>query len=90
MESILNFIVQNKEWLFSGVGVAVLSFIFSGILARAKKPSNVIRQSNITRGNINIQMGRDVNINVGNNSDEKIIESLRSSQSKPYKQINKD
>jgi hypothetical protein len=89
MESILNYIVQNKDWLFSGIGVAALSLIISGILARSKKPSNVIRQNNTTRGNINIQMGRDVNINVGNNSDEKIIESLRS-QSKPDKKINKD
>jgi hypothetical protein len=88
MESILNYIVQNKDWLLSGTGVAVLSLIISGILARSKKPSNVIRQNNTTRGNINIQMGRDVNINVGNNSDEKIIESLRS-KSKPNK-INKD
>jgi hypothetical protein len=82
MESILNFIVQNKEWLFSGMGVAILVSFFSGILAEIKKPRNVIRQGNITRGNINIQIGKDVNINIGDNSDEKIIESLRS-QSKP-------
>ena len=89
MESIFDFLISNKEWMFSGVGVAVLSLLISGILGRAKKSNNIIQQKNITRGNLNIQMGRDVNINIGNNSDKEIINSINLQQ-KPNKKKQSD
>lgn len=89
MQSILDFLISNKEWLFSGIGVALLSGFISAILGRAKQSSRVHKQRVVTRGNLNIQVGKDVNINIGNNSDKDIIESLNARQ-KPNKQNQSD
>jgi hypothetical protein len=80
MESIFDYFISNKEWLFSGFGVAIISLLVSGILNRIKNTSKTVQQSNVTRGNLNIKMGRDINIHIGSNSDRDIINSIKSQQ----------
>lgn len=61
MDDLLSWIIRNKEWLFSGVGVVVVAWIGRIIYkGRQAAPTQNIRSgSNST----NIQVGRDVNIN---------------------------
>lgn len=80
MESILDFLTSNKEWVFSGIGVALLSGFFSTIIGRVKQTSRAHKQRVVTRGNLHIQVGKDINISIGNNSDKDIIESLNARQ----------
>ena len=58
MEEIWSFIRTNKEWIFSGIGVAVISFI--AYLLKTKSPKQHQRGG---RGSTNIQAGRDISIN---------------------------
>lgn len=53
-----NWIVQNQQWVFSGIGATVVGAMLAYFLAR---PSN--NQSQKSGNNsVNIQSGRDLNI----------------------------
>jgi hypothetical protein len=54
-----NWILNNKEWLFSGVGVAAIVSLV-GFLSRRKSASRQKQRSG--RNSTNIQAGRDVTI----------------------------
>jgi hypothetical protein len=58
INNILNWIVQNKEWIFSGIGVAVITGFIS-ILSKNKGTSSkqTIRSGG---GSNNLQAGRDI------------------------------
>lgn len=62
----MEWIIQNKEWLFSGVLIAIPIAIISWLLT-----TNGKKQKG-GKGSTNIQVGRDININnkEGNNDDE--------------------
>lgn len=57
---VIDWFSNNKEWVFSGVGITVLSLI-SHFFYKQKPPSS---QQQIKSGNnsVNIQIGRDINI----------------------------
>lgn len=57
----INWILENKEWIFSGIGVMIITFVITLILN--KKKENSISQ-NITNGENNSQV-----INNPNNID---------------------
>jgi len=58
MEKILNYIWNNKEWIFSGIGVAVVTTVF--LLWRSKKSYSVTQKQKGGHGSVNIQIGRDM------------------------------
>jgi len=58
---IWNWIGANKEWLFSGVGVAVVALVLRALFRR--KPSSGQSQSSGSRS-MNLQAGGDINISV--------------------------
>ncbi|SMG34604.1 hypothetical protein [Fibrobacter sp. UWB13] len=58
MENILNCISENKEWLFSGLGIVLLGWIVKIIFFR-NKPTQVQKSG---KDSINIQAGGDVHI----------------------------
>ncbi|MBJ6977164.1 MULTISPECIES: hypothetical protein [Vibrio] len=64
----MDWLIENKEWVFSGVGVLVMSIIFSYFLKTYK--TNGIKQS-ITSGNsaLNVQ-GKNVTVNIGKKDEE--------------------
>ena len=66
----MEWIVQNKEWLFSGIGVIFFGGFFGYV--RKKKQNNGFSQK-IKAGNLsnNIQGGKDVNITIGGKRHEK-------------------
>jgi len=61
MEKIVTWAVDNKEWLFSGLGVFVLSMLVM-YFAKAKKnaSSQVIRSGDQST---NVQVGGDIHVN---------------------------
>jgi hypothetical protein len=58
MEEILNYIVSEKEWIFSGVGVFILGFFIY-----RKVSSSTKMNQKITGKSSGIQAKGDVNIN---------------------------
>ena len=69
METLLDWIFANKEWLFSGAGFGIAIIILRLIFKGMTKPST---SQKIRSGNnsINIQANRDVQINSGSKSDD--------------------
>lgn len=60
MEGVIEWIVDNKEWLFSGVGVVAVGWIARVLFKKLQvAPSQTIRSGD---GSTNVQAGRDVNI----------------------------
>ena len=58
MDNMLNYIAENKQWLFSGLGIVLLGWIIKFIFFR-KKPTQVQKSG---KDSISIQAGGDVNI----------------------------
>jgi len=58
MESIIQWLDTNKEWLFSGIGLSILTVLFS---FRKRKQLNNQYQKN-GKNSLNIQAGRDIRI----------------------------
>ncbi len=61
----MDWIIDNKEWIFSGIGVSVVVFVMS-LFIKSKK-NNTLNQSS-GKNSINIQSANDINI--GNNNDK--------------------
>ena len=61
MDRILNFIINNKEWIFSGVGVAIIAGMIGMIFRRKRK-----KELNIESGSrsTNIQAGDSAQITI--------------------------
>lgn len=61
----MNWISENREWLFSGLGGAVVMGI-AGFLFKRKRDKVELSQSIKTGDNsTNIQGGNDVNVTIG-------------------------
>ncbi|MNO34236.1 hypothetical protein D3C76_242670 [compost metagenome] len=62
----MNWIADNKDWIFSGVGVMALSIIGFFVKRRLdkekKQPSQSINSGNNSN---NVQGGNDVNVTIG-------------------------
>ncbi len=61
---VVNYIIDNKEWIFSGVGVAIISWLFFG------RSSNSSMNQKSGDNSTNIQVGSDFNINKKEKSSE--------------------
>lgn len=55
----MEWIVENKDWIFSGIGVFIVSLIV-GLFAKRYKSSKQIQMSG--SNSTNYQSGRDINI----------------------------
>ena len=52
MEEIIDWIIQNKEWVFSGIGVFVLGLLLSNKSTRNSLKAMFNIKSNVTQFNI--------------------------------------
>jgi hypothetical protein len=59
MELIINFINEEKEWIFSGIGVFVLGLFIYGKSSK----SSVKQKQKIGNNSTGIQANGDVNVN---------------------------
>lgn len=55
----LKWILNNKDWIFSGIGVSVIAGLMAWVARRKNKPTQ--KQSSGS-GSVNIQAGRDIDI----------------------------
>lgn len=64
MEASWDWVIKNKEWLFSGIGVVVITWVVQLIF----KKTNASSTQTIRSGDdsTNVQGGRDVNIGTKN------------------------
>lgn len=64
MENIIEFFKNNYEWIFSGLGIFILSGVFFLI---KKKSAKIIKQKQKSGNNsINVQAGNSVEFNQKN------------------------
>lgn len=69
MEKFIDWVIDNKVWLFSGVGTVVIGWLVRLIFKKRNGSTNQkIRSGD---NSINIQAGKDVNIGSKKGSDEK-------------------
>ncbi|SHH12920.1 hypothetical protein [Desulfosporosinus lacus] len=61
----MNWIVGNKDWIFSGIGVAVLTFVISLIGYCVKKMKHTSQSITSGDNSNNVQGGNDVNVTIG-------------------------
>lgn len=64
----LQWIVDNKEWLFSGVGI---TFIGAVIGSRRIKQKSLKQSQSSGKNSTNIQAGKNVNVTIGGKNVEK-------------------
>jgi hypothetical protein len=65
---LLNWIISNKEWFFSGVGVAIIGFIIKHLNCKAKNQTinSGKNSTNIQGNNVKVSLGH-----VHNESEQK-------------------
>ncbi len=60
MDAVIAWVWENTEWIFGGVGVAIISGVIALVWRRRSGPS----QSQTSGANsTNVQAGRDINLN---------------------------
>lgn len=74
MNNLITWVNENREWLFSGIGITIISLIFTGAwrLFRKRKieKNSKIVVEQINYGRKNIQVGVQNNYHVKENDDE--------------------
>lgn len=68
LEAMCAWVVDNKEWLFSGVGVVLVSWVGRILFKRMQTSSTQIIRSG-DRSN-NVQAGRDVSMGTKKNGND--------------------
>lgn len=70
----MNFIIDNKEWIFSGIGISIfglagsfLIFVFKKFILKNNKSDNSKQNIKSGKNSTNIQVGGDIHINEKNN-----------------------
>lgn len=69
MEKVLRIIYNNKEWLFSGVGVTIILGII-GVVTKKRKRKMKINQKIV--GKNNKQAGRNIGETINHNKNDEI------------------
>ena len=72
MDVIITFLIDHKEWLFSGVGIVTITSIFRMIFRKKHTESNQKIQAG--NGSTNIQSGGDVSINIDKRTNSNDVE----------------
>jgi len=67
LDKYITWIINNKEWLFSGAGLAILIWIYRLII----KKNKALFSQKIRAGasSANVQAGRDINIAIKKKND---------------------
>lgn len=60
-ESIEKFLLQNIQWIFSGIGVVIVSGIFKMLRKKEKSSAQIQMKQKSGKNSSNIQIGGDYN-----------------------------
>jgi hypothetical protein len=63
-----DWILQNKEWLFSGLGLVVIGWFITWLINRNKKTGQLQKSG---KNSTNIQAGNDINIKIEGSGDDR-------------------
>ena len=66
---IINWLNSNKEWIFSGIGVGIISIIITLFFKRSQSKKQIQKSGN---NSVNIQVGDNLNIHTKETEDERI------------------
>jgi hypothetical protein len=71
MDTILNILNNNKEWIFSGVGIVIITFTLK-ILTKIFKSKHNGQSQNIRNNSVGVQSSNDIKIEINGkvNNDE--------------------
>ncbi|NFG24857.1 hypothetical protein FDF11_13430 [Clostridium botulinum] len=64
----MKWIIENVDWIFSGIGVTILVSLV-GIFMKKKLDNKNSQTINSGNSSTNIQGGKNVNVNIGGKSD---------------------
>ena len=85
MESFFEWIIKNKEWLFSGIGVTFISISLYFIRNKTVSKYSNEYQNNISisgkdiiKGSVNIKTGPDISSDIRNAINENSISQIHS------------
>lgn len=68
MDEFMAWLIDNKEWLFSGVGAVLVAWVGRFVYRKRRTaPSQVIRAGN---NSTNLQAGRDIGFNAKKKGDD--------------------
>jgi len=67
MKPIFDFIIINKEWIFSGIGAVIVASVF----ALLKKDRSINQKQDSGNNSNNVQAGRDVYVESQNTDYDK-------------------
>ncbi|KZZ86237.1 hypothetical protein [Bacillus sp. SJS] len=71
----MDLIMQNKEWLFSGLGISVITVViwtFKNFKGKdANQGPSINQTQNSGNNSTNIQGGQDVNVEIGDSNDRR-------------------
>lgn len=72
LDVIMTFLAENKEWLFSGIGIAVITLI--GRFFFKKRQATSTQSIRAGDGSTNIQSGGDVKITIDKRTNRNDVE----------------
>lgn len=73
MQEIIDWLSENREWVFSGIGITVLTSVMAiakSILGKRKKSDSTIIVKQINKGKHNTQIGIQNNYKTKENGNE--------------------
>ncbi len=65
---LLKWITENKDWIFSGIGVTLLGTVIGSCFKKKDSPTQKIKSG---KNSTNIQGGENVTVTFGGKSDDK-------------------
>ena len=65
---IISWFNSNKEWVFSGIGVAIFSIIITWFFRRSQSKKQIQKSGN---NSVNIQIGDSLNLHSKESKDER-------------------
>ena len=73
MEQIINWIIENKEWLFSGLGITIISFVVKKLFTQNNRSEDkqTLSQSNSQTQNVTVNMAQPFVAPIKSVSEEK-------------------
>ena len=73
MEQIINWIIENKEWLFSGLGITIIAFVVKKLFTQNNRSEDkqTLSQSNSQTQNVTVNMAQPFVAPIKSVSEEK-------------------
>lgn len=65
----MEWLTENKQWVFSGIGVAIIGWVFLGIKGKSKKNKLILKQKS-GKNSTNIQSAGEIKININSQGEK--------------------